>query len=238
MKCLPILFVLLVSLDAVAADDSFDAAIATKCPAAASWLKQQKALHPERSEAAIARDDAKRTFTDQALRDELHKRALADKQARQVWIDAGMAFNSPAAQAVAALDADNLAWLKPRITASGFPTVAAVGGQGVADAWILSQHADSDPAFQAMVLKLVEPLAESGDVTRSDFAMLTDRVLRGQDKPQRYGSQYMRDAAHPDVWTLQPTEDVAHLDQRRAKMGLMPRAANECVLRVVYTPKA
>lgn len=65
---------------------------------------------------------------------------------------------------------------------------------------------------------------------------LTDRALRARHKPQRYGTQYDIDQATPAAMKPQPTEDPAHVDQRRASMDLMPRADYECVLRVTYAP--
>jgi hypothetical protein len=61
--------------------------------------------------------------------------------------------------------------------------------------------------------------------------MLTDRVLVHHGKPQRYGTQFGNDGGG-----LKPgkMEDPAHVDQRRATMGLGPFAEYACVIHAVY----
>ncbi|MGA0587410.1 DUF6624 domain-containing protein [Dyella sp. KRB-257] len=71
-------------------------------------------------------------------------------------------------------------------------------------------------------------------IKNSDFALLTDRVLRAQKKPQRYGTQFVADPAHPGKVVMAPVEDPAHLDERRAEAGLMPISDYRCVMEVVY----
>lgn len=99
----------------------------------------------------------------------------------------------------------------------GFPTMAMVGRDGVSTAFILVQHADQDLPFQEEALKLAEPLMLRRELSKQQFAMLTDRVLIGQGKPQRYGTQLKRAG---DKWALEDVEDPAKLDVRRESMGL------------------
>lgn len=132
----------------------------------------------------------------------------------------------------AAVDTDNLRWLKALVDKQGFPTMDQVGESGFKDAWLLVQHADSDPAFQTVVLEALKPLLAIGGVPRREFAMLTDRVLSGQRKPQRYASQFM--PAKDGSFVLEPAEDMAHATQRRAAMALMPLAAYRCMLRFTF----
>jgi hypothetical protein len=64
-----------------------------------------------------------------------------------------------------------------------------------------------------------------------EFAMLTDRVLIHAGKPQRYGTQFRDDGSG-----LKPgeMEDPAHVDQRRASVGLGPLAEYACVIQAMY----
>ncbi len=211
-------------------------AIAAKCPRAAAWVKQQKLLHPGESQQARARRDAGRTFTRPALRKDLLRRAADDGRLREAWIASGRDPHSKQGKAVYTLDGRNLAWLKPKVVESGFPTVAEVGEQGVAAAWLLVQHADRDPAFQLRVLRALEPHVAQRGVPLSDYAMLMDRALRHEGKPQRYGSQWTVDPAKPGQLVLEPTEDPTHLNERRARAGLMPIKDYQCVLDTVYAP--
>lgn len=63
----------------------------------------------------------------------------------------------------------------------------------------------------------------------SRHAMLVDRVLQTQGKPQRHGSQFSRDAATGHL-AMAPVEDLSGLDALRAQAGLMPMADYACVL--------
>jgi hypothetical protein len=49
--------------------------------------------------------------------------------------------------------------------------------------------------------------------------MLTDRVEVKAGHPQIYGTQL---SLHDGAWKLDPLLDSAHVDERRAKMGLGP----------------
>ncbi|MDR3444220.1 MULTISPECIES: DUF6624 domain-containing protein [unclassified Dyella] len=203
------------------------ARVAASCPAAAAWIKAN-AVQQAKSR------DSSRTFSEPALRTALQQHADRDQQARDALIAVGMDLGSKEAKAVQQVDATNLAWLKSVIARSGFPTPEQVGIQGVTNAWLLVQHADSDPTFQSHVLGLLEPRAHDGTIRPSDYAMLVDRVRTNHGKPQLYGSQFVGDAAKPSDMHLSPVEDPAHLDERRARMGLMPIHDYECALRAMY----
>lgn len=203
-----------------------DAALMKACPGLAAWA----AAHPH-GDGAAATADAGRVFTRPALRSALAERAAADTRVR----DAAMAKGKPdqaAMQAVLQVDTGNLAWLKDVVARQGFPTIAQVGAQGMADAWLLVQHADRDSAFQLQMLRTLKGRGEAAGVRKQDLAMLTDRVLLAQGQPQRYGTQFEPDAH--GALTMQPVEDRAGLDARRAAMGLMPLALYRCVLGASY----
>jgi hypothetical protein len=51
------------------------------------------------------------------------------------------------AEAMQAIDAENLPWLKRVIAEVGWPGKSLVGDEGASAAWLLVQHADQDPAF-------------------------------------------------------------------------------------------
>lgn len=221
-----LLVALLVACPAAALAADEDAALAKACPGLAAWA----AGHPHGSDAAAAAD-AGRPVSQPSLREALATRAAADTRAR----DAMMAKGAPdpaAMQAILDIDSDNLAWLKGVVARQGFPTVAQVGKQGVADAWLLVQHADRDSAFQLQVLRTLQARGAEAGVRGQDLAMLTDRVLLAQGKPQRYGTQFKPDAH--GALAMQPVEDATELDARRARVGLMPLALYRCVLGASY----
>lgn len=221
-----LLFALLVACPAAALADKEDAALAKACPGLTAWA----AVHPHGSDAA-ASTDAGRRISQPALREALARRAAADVRAR----DAAVAQGAPdpaAMHAVLKTDAGNLAWLKELVARQGFPTVAQVGARGVADAWLLAQHADRDSAFQWQVLRTLQTRGEQAGAAKQELAMLTDRVLLAGGKPQRYGTQFA--AGEDGKLQMQPVADRDGLDARRSAMGLMPLALYRCVLGASY----
>lgn len=222
-----ILFPLAVGMPQSAlADTGPDQAIAARCPAAMTW---HKAHAQEHKPPAVAKP------TDPALRKQLLAMVKVDQGVRQAWAKAGVQDpHNPVIPRMLAVDAANLKELKPIIAAHGFPTPAMVGNDGVEAAFLLVQHADSDPAFQASVLPKLAALQKKGMVSGPDFALLTDRVLRAQGKPQRYGTQFAPDHDRPGTFAAEPMVDPTHIDTRRASVGLMPLADYACVLSVVY----
>jgi hypothetical protein len=67
-----------------------------------------------------------------------------------------------------------------------------VGADGASAAWLLMQHAAADRAFLRECLDLMVAALESGEVSPSEVAYLTDRVLLAERQPQVYGTQVTR----------------------------------------------
>jgi hypothetical protein len=202
--------------------------LSEQCPHAVAWLqtnherletkkRELQAIHP--SNPALATHLAQRYGRDQA----------AEEAAAQ---DHGLGKStSEARKHLLAIQTENLAWLKPIIAVHGFPTVRQVGVKGVEHAWMLVQHADMDPEFQADVLAQLKSQLVAEPFLREEYALLTDRVRRAQKKPQIYGTQFtFKDGR----LIMQPTEGVSQLDERRASMNLMPVSDYRCVLAVMY----
>lgn len=173
--------------------------------------------------------------SDGALHDELLKMKQSDQEVRAALAQSAQATNGhPDNQVMLQVfltDSENMNRLKEIVDASGFPDAAKVGRDGVAAAWLIVQHADKDHAFQARMLERMKPLADRGELAPQDYAMLEDRVRIAQGHPQRYGSQFraLDGVNHP-----QPIEDLARVDARRAKIGLLPMRDYGCILQQVY----
>ena len=200
------------------------------CSAALNWEK----VHKERSIAQRRALEAVKP-SDLALAKALSQHATLDQTVREALIHAGSAemnnMHSPAWKKVRAVDARNLAWLKPEIESHGFPTVAKVGLKGVTDAWLLVQHAGRDPSFQEQVLAEIEPRLVTEPFLRSEYALLVDRVRLAQGKKQLYGTQLTLKGGK---LVLQPTEDMATLSERRTGMDLMPMSDYTCEMQQMY----
>lgn len=118
------------------------------------------------------------------------------------------------ADARAEVDRGNTAWLKGVVARGGWPGASRVGDDGASAAFLLVQHADAGPAFQAQAPSLMRDAASTHEASMSDLALLTDRVPRHAGKPQRYGIQFETGA--DGVMRMQPIEDPAQPDRRRA----------------------
>ena len=83
-----------------------------------------------------------------------------------------------------------------------------------------TQHADHDPAFQLTALRLMEPLAADGKVSKRNYAYLYDRVMLKLSGKQRFGTQFS--GCEGDEYKLRPLEDEKQLDKLRVENELEP----------------
>ncbi|MBR0553634.1 DUF6624 domain-containing protein [Stakelama marina] len=134
---------------------------------------------------------------------------------------------------IAREDAKNLVMMKRLVAKKGWPGIAAVGKTASNAAWLLAQHADRDPAFQLRVLRLMRPMAETGDVRKDNYAYLYDRVMLKLTGRQRYGTQATcADGKHVPL----PLEAGIDVDAERAKMGMPPIAEYIADLNGMFGP--
>ena len=182
---------------------------------------------------ATALDVTRLANLDAALREELLSRAARDQTVRQAMIASGAHTVDQATwDRIAEVDRDNTAWLRQVLDARGWPDTTLVGHDGAKAAWLLVQHADHDPAFQRAALTRMQAAVESGRADRSDFALLTDRVLLAEGRPQRYGTQFQ--TGDDGIMRMQPVEDADALDGLRARVGLPAIAEYREMLRETY----
>lgn len=107
--------------------------------------------------------------------------------------------------------------LRAIIARFGWPTRSLVGAKAAESAWLIVQHSDS--AFENEGLRLMTA-QRPGEVNPEYVAYLTDRTRVFANRPQLYGTQYS--AAGKGKWKLDPIEDSAHVDARRAAAGMEP----------------
>jgi hypothetical protein len=153
-----------------------------------------------------------------ALRRELLDMAAADQAARSVFTEKGVGkIDARDVARIREVDAANRARLKQIIAEQGWPTKQAVGGDGVEAAFLIVQHADADPAFQQEMLPFIEQSFEAGVLSGEDVALLTDRILTNEGKPQRYGTQV---EIIDGEAVVKPIADPEKVDELRADLGL------------------
>ena len=170
------------------------------------------------------------------LRRELVQMFQADQDIRNKLIQAGMASPDPVLQArIGELDAANTARLQELVAEYGWPDLALVGFDGAEAAFTLLQHAEY--GVQKQLYPLLEAAYKSKGAAGQSYALLTDRILVKEGKPQIYGTQarptqewFNREPVFFDI------EDEANVDQRRAEVGLQPLAKYAEMMRKAYFP--
>lgn len=172
-------------------------------------------------DTALSRALLERVRVDQAIRDTLVTR-----------MQAGQPLDSSFAARMGAIDSANTTWLKAVVARRGWPGRSMVGVEASNAAFLIVQHAVHDSAFQARALSLMERGVATGEVRGADVAMLADRVAVHRGQPQRYGTQArLLDGR----LVLDPIADSAHVDERRAALGMPPLAEYVRVLDSMYT---
>ena len=226
-----LLTLLLLGGDVRAAADDPAGLDAMPCPGALAWL----AAHSDESDAAMTQRDAARTFSDPGLRADLAERFARDQEARHAWIahPGSAGFQTRVAQ----VDTDDIQWLHSLVRRKGFPTVAQVGEWGVRHAWLLLQHADQDPAFQAALLPVLTQRHADGELNGTTLSRFVDRVMVGQHQPQRYGTQFSPEAWATAHFGLPDEQAVRDVDDRRRALGIMPLADYVCMMRYARRPR-
>jgi hypothetical protein len=172
----------------------------------------------------MPRESVCQTASQPALRDSLLKRLAAANAMRDSASHAPITNGVPD-QAIfrrmASLDTVNAKWLWRVMQRLGWPGQSLVAPEGEEAAFLLVQHATLDTTFMVSAMPLLERAVSKGEAPAKHYALLFDRVavLRGQ--PQRFGTQLV---PSPAGIAFAPIDDSAHVDARRAQVGLMPLA--------------
>ena len=163
--------------------------------------------------------------TDAALRDKLVAMYASDQEAR------GAGTGKPMYTAkTAAVDAQLTSELKGIVARHGWPVIAMVGIDASNDAMGMLTHTP-DRAWQASLLPRLEKLSAEGKIDGSALAVVVDKDLVREGKPQRYGTQFK---VVDGKMAMIAVEDPAGLDARRAMVFLMPIKAYEEMLEQTY----
>lgn len=184
--------------------------------------------------AAVSMGEKAGKMDSQDLRDALNARATGEQTLRAglLWAadssegDRSLAtltaqqrgiLVSEFAIAMASRDHANTEWLKGIVAAKGWPRRSVVGENAAKTAWLLTQHADADPAFQVRVLRLIEPLVAAGEVDGKDYAYLYDRVMLKVAGTQRYATQLI---CQGGLQVPMQLENEREVDSRRRELGM------------------
>lgn len=111
------------------------------------------------------------------------------------------------------VDHENLEMIISFLDTCGMPTLEEVDELQMAAIWAVLQHGPA--RYQRKYIPLLEAAAERGDIKWSVIALMKDRALMHEGKPQLYGSQFSSDG----LYDLHAPE---YVNQRRREMGMEP----------------
>lgn len=214
-----------------AAEAAFDAWIAERDAiltgrkeASHSWHEAVRGMQvqSERAETPLAREVYRRVALDQYGRQSAffsleRSQRIAAELGHALEGEAVSGFQDRLVKSMMLTDRDNTAFLEAALSERGgqWWPLSEVGEELSGYLWLLTQHADMNPAFQRRALDLMAPLAEAGEVARQDYGFLFDRLAVADGRPQRFGSQGRCDG--PSNWEPFEIEaPVAEVNARRA----------------------
>lgn len=162
---------------------------------------------------------------DEALRAELLEMERVDRAVRAKLVARGELHAVPGYHPeLEVVHRRHNARIRAIIDARGWPGRTLVGEDGCRAAGLVVQHAILDPALQRRCVGLLAEATARGEADAFMLALLTDRVLQGEGRPQVYGTQYVgTPGGGVAPWPIAEPELV---DERRRAVGLPPLAEN------------
>jgi hypothetical protein len=141
-----------------------------------------------------------------------------DRRTRQELYDAG-ALGGHYVPRLEELHAKNALRLREILSTHGWPHQDLVGTDGADAAWLIVQHAIGEPDLQRQALLLLQEHAALERIPAWHCAYLEDRIAMYEDRPQRYGTQWLDDPIDGRIrpWSLAEPDRVNEL---RASVGL------------------
>ena len=124
-------------------------------------------------------------------------------------------YSGDLAQIQAVLDSVNMVFVEKYFIEKGYPGKSVVGEESSLVAWNVLQH---NPDKIPLYLPLVKKAAADGEIPKISSAIMEDRYLMMEGKPQIYGTQGMSydDARGSFIWPIENPETV---NERRKEAG-------------------
>jgi len=115
-------------------------------------------------------------------------------------------------------DSINLGKVKAVLDQYGWLGINDIGEKANMTLFLVVQHADS--LTQVTYLPMMRQAVQEGKARPENLALLEDRILTRQGKPQIYGSQVR--TGKTGKYEFFPISDERNVDKRRAAVGLEP----------------
>jgi len=140
-----------------------------------------------------------------------------DEKLRQELLTRGELFDGYN-ERMEALHNSNAAALDQIIDSIGYPTADKVGKEASNAAWLIIQHAISQPDFMKKCRRLLEEAVKKEQAKPIHLAYLTDRIAVLEGNAQLYGTQF--DWDENGELSPNPYDDLNKVNYRRRSIGL------------------
>ncbi len=110
----------------------------------------------------------------------------------------------------------------------GMPTLKEVNQRQMDAIWLGLQHSTAE--IRKKYFPYVEKAVKNGDLSKQQYALMKDRMLMDEGKPQIYGSQI-------ENGKLYELENPAKVNERRKAMGLEPIEDYLKYFNIQFSPK-
>ncbi|GHC55693.1 BT_3928 family protein [Ulvibacter litoralis] len=165
--------------------------------------------------------DVKRRLDSIAVLDQKYRRlmqASSPEALKELGESMGLSkeeYTGDLMQMQKAVDGSNMAFVEDYFKTKGYPGKSVVGEESSLAAWYVLQH---NPDKIETYLPLIKKAAEAGEISKRSAAMMEDRYLMNEGKPQIYGTQGMTfdDERGSFIWPIENPETV---NERRAAVG-------------------
>lgn len=124
--------------------------------------------------------------------------------------------------------------LERLIAVKGWPRVGDVGREAAMAAYLVTMH--SSDGMQKKYLARIERICEEKELPWERYALIYDRSLFNDGKPQRFGT-HTRYNEKTKTEELYPLEDESKVDAWRREIGLPPLEEYLKQFNIVFRPK-
>ena len=209
-------------------------------PGLALSVEAQRAIRPVHDALQRVRDEQARQGPPCSVPDRLIRLGDLDQAARTVLPNIDLSRlpwseRVPASDAmwheINAQDAADQAALMAIMPATGWFTSDRYGAAASTAAWSVVQHATYNLPLMRTALGRIKRAERRHRVSADDYAKLLDRVAMLRHEPQAYGTQF---TCVDHRWKLYDLADPAHVEQRRASLGMSETQHQETVRMASY----
>ena len=165
-----------------------------------------------------------------ALRGQLLTMLQQDQTARGLGTGQSSSTGPAVASNLAEIDAVLTKQLKAIVAQHGWPTIALVGPDASKAATLLLGHT-TDLTWRKSLLPQLTTLADRREIDPAQLAIVIDKQLVADGRPQRYGTQFKMLDGEIAMITV---EDPGGLDNLRARALLPPMDAYKQTLAHMY----